>query len=63
MYKYANIYTTNRIAKIDPASGRVIANLNLTSLDIDAKAKNPASLEMNGIAYDETTGKIFVTGK
>jgi glutaminyl-peptide cyclotransferase len=60
---YANVYTTNTIIKIDSHSGKVIGKLDLSSLATDAKIKNPASLEMNGIAYDPTTHKVYITGK
>ena len=60
---YANIYTTNYIVKIDPASGKVIGKIDLTSLATEAKIKFPGSLEMNGIAYDSTSDKIYITGK
>lgn len=60
---YANVYTTSFIVRIDTASGNVTGKLNLSSLAGEAKMKYPGALEMNGIAYDSTTGKIFVTGK
>ena len=60
---YANIYTTNTIVKIDPESGKVVGKLDLSSLDQDAKAKNPAALELNGIAYQAATDQVYVTGK
>ena len=60
---YANVYTTPLIVKIDTSSGSVTGKLNLTSLAYEAKVKYPDALEMNGIAYDSTIGKVFVTGK
>jgi glutamine cyclotransferase len=60
---YANIYTTNRIVKIDPNSGKVVGRLDLTSLAQDAKLNYQGSLEMNGIAYDSASRKVLVTGK
>ena len=60
---YANIWTTDFIAKIDPVSGRVVGKLNLSSLVNEAKNKNPKADVLNGIAYDSTSNKIFVTGK
>ena len=60
---YANIYTTNYIVKIDPSNGKVIGKIDLTSLKTEQKNKFPGSLEMNGIAYNSTTDKIYVTGK
>jgi glutaminyl-peptide cyclotransferase len=60
---YANIYTTNFIIKIDPTSGAVVGKLDLTSLSREVAIKHPGSMEMNGIAYDSVTKKIYVTGK
>lgn len=59
---FANVWLTNRIARIDPATGRVRAWLDLSGLpetfqqeDVDAVA--------NGIAYDPAQDRLFVTGK
>jgi glutamine cyclotransferase len=60
---YANIYGTNSIIKIDPASGKVTGLFDLTSLVNKAKSTYPASMEMNGIAYDPVSGKTYITGK
>jgi len=60
---YANVYQSNLIIKIDPATGHVIGKLNLQSLADEAKVRYPGSREMNGIAYDASTDKIYVTGK
>ncbi len=62
-YLYANKYTTDYILKIDPASGKVVGMLNFESLAQEARSKYPGAEVMNGIAYDSTTGRIFVTGK
>jgi len=62
-YIYANIWTTNTIVKIDPASGKVLGKLDLTSLAYEAKNMYAGSLEMNGIAYDSVTNQVYVTGK
>lgn len=60
---YANIWTTNTIVKIDPNTGDVVAKMDLTTLSLDSKTKNPSAAEMNGIAYDSISNKILVTGK
>lgn len=60
---YANVWMTNTIVKIDAATGKVTAKLDLSSLAKEALLKNPASKEMNGIAYNPATGKFLVTGK
>lgn len=62
-FLYANQWQTNYILKIDPASGKVVARLNLDSLEGQAKAKYPGAEVLNGIAYDSTSGKVYVTGK
>lgn len=62
-YIYANIFTTYRIVKIDPKNGEVIGHLNLSNLGEDAKKNSSKSLEMNGIAFDSLTNRVFVTGK
>ncbi|PLK45374.1 glutaminyl-peptide cyclotransferase [Emticicia sp. TH156] len=60
---YANIWQTNEIVKIDPATGNVVAKLDLGSLASDARTRYPKSMETNGIAYDSTGNKVYVTGK
>lgn len=62
-YIYANIWMTNTIVKIDPASGKVVAKLDLSELEKNASSLHPRSMEMNGIAFDPATDKILVTGK
>jgi glutamine cyclotransferase len=60
---YANQYRTNYILKINPESGKVVGKLDLATLDSEAKNKYPEAAEMNGIAYDSVTKKVYVTGK
>lgn len=60
---YANRWGDPYVLKIDPASGKVLGQLDLTSLVQEAKAVYPDAAEMNGIAYDSATGKLYVTGK
>lgn len=60
---YANVWTTNTIVKINPATGAVTGKLDLTALATEAANINPASLEMNGIAYDSTANIMYITGK
>ncbi|WP_082893474.1 glutaminyl-peptide cyclotransferase [Rufibacter ruber] len=62
-FLYANVYTTNNILKIDPATGSVVGQLNLTSLAQDAQRRYAGSLELNGIAFEEASGNVYVTGK
>jgi glutaminyl-peptide cyclotransferase len=62
-YIYANVYTKNNIVKIDPSSGMVVGLMNFDSLVSEAKSKYADAEYFNGIAYDSTTGKVYVTGK
>ncbi len=59
---YANIWTTNRIARISPADGHVIAWIDLTGLLKPADLAEPVDV-LNGIAYDSARDRLFVTGK
>jgi glutamine cyclotransferase len=62
-FVYANQWQYNYILKIDPSSGEVVAKMDLTELVNKVKAKNPEAKEMNGIAYNRDTKKLYVTGK
>lgn len=62
-YIYANVWLTNYIVKIDPATGVVVAMLDMNPIYAAEKADNPNANEMNGIAYDKDTKKVYVTGK
>ena len=61
-YIFANIYTTNLIVKIDPATGKVIAKANLDGILTMSNPSKPVD-ELNGIAIDPATKKMYVTGK
>ena len=59
---WANIYTTDYIAIIDPQSGNVERLLDCSNLIPAAKRTNEMDV-LNGIAFDPGTGKIYLTGK
>ncbi len=60
---YANIWGTDKIARIDPASGKVVGWINLTGL-LDANDRRSSQPDvLNGIAYDSEHDRLFVTGK
>ena len=59
---YANIYQTNRIARIDPASGKVVGWIDLTGLLSPEDQLRQVDV-LNGIAYDAQADRLFVTGK
>ena len=62
-YIYANQYQLPYILKIDPASGKIVAKADLTSMWEKIKAIDPEADVPNGIAYDAATKKMYITGK
>lgn len=60
---YANIYTTDNIVKIDPATGTIVGKINLRPMSYNLRNSHPYAMETNGIAYDAANDKIYVTGK
>jgi glutamine cyclotransferase len=61
-YVYANIWQTDRIAKINPVTGVVEAYLDLSGL-LPADLRTPNTDVLNGIAYDGANDRLLVTGK
>ncbi|MCW3990092.1 MAG: glutaminyl-peptide cyclotransferase [Candidatus Bathyarchaeota archaeon] len=59
---YANIWNMDLIARIDPFSGSVLGWLELGGLR-DHIEDDAVIDVLNGIAYDDETGHLFVTGK
>lgn len=62
-YIYANQWQASYIFKINPADGKIIAKANLAKEEDAVRAIYPGVDVLNGIAYDETTKKIYITGK
>lgn len=67
-YIYANRWQTPYILKIDPNSGIVEGQLDFSELVGRTQAKLPGhdtgtEATLNGIAYDDSTRKIYITGK
>ena len=59
---YANVWHTDRIARISPANGRVLGWIDLKGLmPRDQLSSDEAVL--NGIAFDSEHDRLFVTGK
>jgi glutamine cyclotransferase len=57
----ANVWQTNRIARISPRSGQVTGWINLEGL---LDPRDAAGVDvLNGIAYDAAGDRLFVTGK
>jgi glutamine cyclotransferase len=59
---FANVWRSDRIARIDPLSGRVTGWIELDGL-LAAAGHFPDADVLNGIAYDGEGDRLFVTGK
>ena len=59
---WANVYTTNYIVIINPENGVVEGVINLSGILPASEYGNRTDV-LNGIAYDSTAKRIFVTGK
>ena len=64
-YIFANRWQTDYILKIDTANGHVVGKIDLTGLlaQYGAKEITNKTNVLNGIAYDSTTKKLYITGK
>jgi len=61
---YANVWGTDVIARIDPASGKVIGWINLTGLlPPGQRGTDSVDAVLNGIAWDAKQRRLYVTGK
>lgn len=59
---YANVWKTDRIARLDPQTGRILSWVDLTGLRPEETLRNSENV-LNGIAYDEEHDRLYVTGK
>ena len=59
---WANVYLSDEIAIIDPASGYVVGVVDCSGL-LPQELRTDNTDVLNGIAYDHTNGKIYLTGK
>jgi glutaminyl-peptide cyclotransferase len=60
---YANVWQTDRIARIDPATGKVTGWIDCRGL-LSPQDYIPQRTDvLNGIAYDAKGDRLFVTGK
>jgi glutamine cyclotransferase len=60
---WANVWQTNYILRIDPASGNVVGIIDLSGLLPAGTIKDPNDDVLNGIAWDAGGKRLFVTGK
>ncbi len=59
---FANIWQTNRIARISPKTGEVVGWIDLTGI-LSPIYRLESGAVLNGIAYDAARKRLFVTGK
>jgi len=59
---FANVWHSNRIARISPQTGEVVGWIDLTGLLSPMYRLEPEAV-LNGIAYDPVRKRLFVTGK
>ena len=59
---YANVWETDKIVRISARTGRVLGWIDLSGI-IDKGELGSSDAVLNGIAYDSTGARLFVTGK
>jgi glutamine cyclotransferase len=59
---YANIWQTEQIIRIDPASGQVLGWIDLSGI-LPPELRKEDTNVLNGIAYDPERDRLFITGK
>src|SRR5215207_5425547 len=59
---FANVWHQNRVARIDPQTGRVTGWIDLSGLLKPGDTSDEEAV-LNGIAYDASGDRLFVTGK
>jgi glutamine cyclotransferase len=59
---FANVWQTDRIARISPQTGKVVGWIDLSGILSPIYRRGSDSV-LNGIAYDAKQKRLFVTGK
>lgn len=59
----ANLWRQDLLVRIDPVSGQVVGVIDLTDILPEAERIDPTDDVLNGIAWDEASRRLFVTGK
>ena len=61
---WANIFMTDRVARIDPVTGKVVGYINFSGLLTQKEIQQQSNEDvLNGIAWDSESERLFVTGK
>jgi glutamine cyclotransferase len=58
----ANIWTSDKVARIDPETGNVLSWFDFSFLRKNIKDQSEMDV-FNGIAYNDLTGNFYFTGK
>ncbi len=59
---FANVWHSDRIARIDPATGHVVAWITVPFSRFSLGLTEPEAV-LNGIAYEPSTRRLLLTGK
>lgn len=59
---WANVWYSDQIARIDPQSGEMLGWIDCSGV-YPANRRPDREHVLNGIAFDASTGKIYITGK
>jgi glutamine cyclotransferase len=59
---WANVWHTDLIARISPEDGRILGWIDLAGI-LDPQMRPDSEAVLNGIAYNDVSGRLFVTGK
>ncbi len=59
---WANVYTSDEIVIINPKDGKIVGVIDCRGL-LPNELRTPSTDVLNGIAYNEKTGRIYLTGK
>ncbi|MET0753271.1 MAG: glutaminyl-peptide cyclotransferase [Pyrinomonadaceae bacterium] len=60
---WANIWQEGWIIRLDPATGKLLGRIDMEKFADEQMEKDESADVLNGIAYDEATDRIFITGK
>lgn len=60
---WANVWGTDFIVRLDPADGRIVDILDASAVFPATQRPNDPDAVLNGIAYDDKSNAIYITGK
>lgn len=59
---YANVWQTDEIVRISSRTGKILGRIDLSRI-VDKSTLQDSGAVLNGIAYDSSGDRLFVTGK